>query len=743
MIQLKNVNKIYGHDDNEIIALNNINLTLPEKGLVIIIGESGSGKSTLLNCLSKIEKINSGEIEGISKEEVSFVFQDYQLIENLSVKENLVLFSDNISNIDFILDKLDLLRFKNKKVNELSGGQKQRVAIARSIILNTKYLFADEPTGNLDSDNSMKIAKILKEISSDKLVLIVTHNQELFNKYADRIITISHGKISSDHTFNFPVKEETDENKFDKNNEIPLNIKKLVKLKRSTNSINHSTKIFNIIFSCLLFVTLFLGINISFESRGDILYNACQHYQVQTLDFYKYFKNEEYQIPLVDEDIDRLRLSKKDYAICSFENLDYYDPSDNYTYRFNKIYLSSYVKNLNCGTNDLNEDEIILSYESAKQLSYHWRLHSEISNTNNFDFSKMIGKEITIMGRNLKIVGVEKNARDYFSFQDMDKSYSDYNSYFYCSEETRNNIHNDYVNKCGAYSVFLGDGTNSSSSFYSFLSSLKNRRLIKGEYPSNNNEISLSESDANQYLNIKGITSDDLSCLFGEIIECNYFFKEEKLFKKEFVITGITDESCVNNDTFLDTYQNYSSDHGNYLSSRQISLLSDSITTSTINKLLKNNFASNCFINEEVNLSYSILLIVGIVLLVVSIPFGIILIVFQMVNAKQKIYSNRRIIGILKSLSFENKRIVNLFVLDSLLENVISFIMSLVLSPIIIFLINRTFIEHHFASFNVIIYNYSFILIIFLSLIIVSFASIYIILRKLNKKSDVDLIYER
>ena len=168
MIQLKNVNKIYGHDDNEIIALNNINLTLPEKGLVIIIGESGSGKSTLLNCLSKIEKINSGEIEGISKEEVSFVFQDYQLIDNLSVKENLVLFSDNISNIDFILDKLDLLRFKNKKVNELSGGQKQRVAIARSIILNTKYLFADEPTGNLDSDNSMKIAKILKEISSDK-----------------------------------------------------------------------------------------------------------------------------------------------------------------------------------------------------------------------------------------------------------------------------------------------------------------------------------------------------------------------------------------------------------------------------------------------------------------------------------------------------------------------------------------------------------------------------------------------
>ena len=81
--------------------------------------------------------------------------------------------------------------------------------------------------------------------------------------------------------------------------------------------------------------------------------------------------------------------------------------------------------------------------------------------------------------------------------------------------------------------------------------------------------------------------------------------------------------------------------------------------------------------------------------------------------------------------------------LDSLLENVISFIMSLVLSPIIIFLINRAFIEHHFASFNVIIYNYSFILIIFLSLIIVSFASIYIILRKLNKKSDVDLIYER
>ena len=164
MVEIKNGCKSYKVGDTSQIALDNINLKISDTGLVVIYGESGSGKTTLLNCISKLDEFDSGEIKGVSKTDVAYIFQDYALLENVSIRGNLNIAYDISDKSLAIEDALKMVNIKEnieKKVNQLSGGQKQRIAIARALVLNRKIIVADEPTGNLDSKNSYQIAKLL------------------------------------------------------------------------------------------------------------------------------------------------------------------------------------------------------------------------------------------------------------------------------------------------------------------------------------------------------------------------------------------------------------------------------------------------------------------------------------------------------------------------------------------------------------------------------------------------------
>ena len=220
MIEFKNVSRTYKiSNKNKVLALKDITFKLPNKGMVFILGTSGSGKSTLLNLLGLLDKPTSGEIivdgklaHKFKQKEidyyrntyVGFVFQEYNLLENFNVNKNIEIALDlqkkkkNQNKIDEILNKIGLTGLGKRKIKELSGGQKQRVAIGRAIIKNPNMILADEPTGNLDSENSEQIFNLLKEISNNKLVVVVTHDIEFANKYADRIIEIKDGQIVND-----------------------------------------------------------------------------------------------------------------------------------------------------------------------------------------------------------------------------------------------------------------------------------------------------------------------------------------------------------------------------------------------------------------------------------------------------------------------------------------------------------------------------------------------------------------
>lgn len=199
---------------NDKVALTDITLTLPEKGLVVIKGESGSGKTTLLNILSANDFPTSGKIEyqgveitpqNAEKFRMQYcgnIYQDYMLIEDLSVKENIELALQvvgqdyTIDDIKTLLQKVDLPEeYLDKKIIKMSGGEKQRVAIARAIAKQNAIIFADEPTGNLDSKTGVVIMQLLKTISQERLVVVVSHNEKFNKKYADYTIKLADGEI--------------------------------------------------------------------------------------------------------------------------------------------------------------------------------------------------------------------------------------------------------------------------------------------------------------------------------------------------------------------------------------------------------------------------------------------------------------------------------------------------------------------------------------------------------------------
>lgn len=221
MIELKNVSKFYSNTNGVSLGLKNINLKFYENEIVAICGESGSGKSTLLNVITKMDTFDDGEIyyngeetsyfdindmDLFRKNKVSFIFQNYNIIESYTVLENVML-PLKIQGISFeeakekalkVLTDVGLSKRINNKGSELSGGEKQRTVIARALVCDSEILACDEPTGNLDSKTGKEIIKLLSEVAKDKLVLIVTHNFDEVKDVATRKITVKDGEIVED-----------------------------------------------------------------------------------------------------------------------------------------------------------------------------------------------------------------------------------------------------------------------------------------------------------------------------------------------------------------------------------------------------------------------------------------------------------------------------------------------------------------------------------------------------------------
>lgn len=222
ILQVKNVARTYGSGSGKVEALKGCSFDIEKGQFVAIIGKSGSGKSTLLRILGTIDrpdnsgeskpeiliegkdvlKLGDGQLSAFRRQRIGFVFQDYNLFPEFTAYENIIMplhidgRKADEQQVDMMMEQLGISHCKNKFPQEMSGGEQQRTSIARALVAKPAIIFADEPTGNLDGENSNQVAKILKDCSKlyDQTIIMVTHDRQMAD-YADRIITIEEGRI--------------------------------------------------------------------------------------------------------------------------------------------------------------------------------------------------------------------------------------------------------------------------------------------------------------------------------------------------------------------------------------------------------------------------------------------------------------------------------------------------------------------------------------------------------------------
>ncbi len=290
MLEVRNLSKSFPIDGSrESVVLHEVSFTLPDKGFYFVIGKSGCGKSTLLNLLmglmkpdegsiffegKDVSKFNNAELSDYLKDDIGIIFQSYNLLNGYTVKENLKIASsikgvDEKEKINTLLLRYGLYDKEDFLVDKLSGGEKQRLALIRALISSPKILFCDEPTGALDKANSLLLMEELRTLSKKILVVCVSHNNELFNHFADGIIEIVNGKAITKfkHVINKekPNKETVEDNKF--KGKIPNSIT-VTNMKRNFkyNVINSVSAAFSLF---IMAISLFFNSGIQ-SSREDL-----------------------------------------------------------------------------------------------------------------------------------------------------------------------------------------------------------------------------------------------------------------------------------------------------------------------------------------------------------------------------------------------------------------------------------------------------------------------------------------
>ena len=423
MLELINIKKKY----NKVTVLNNISLKFPDHGLVSIVGESGSGKSTLLNIIGLLERSDEGsilidgrntkelknkDIDNIHKNYISFIFQQYNLIENMSVIDNITITNDN-KDIYSIINMLKIRHLLTKKVSKLSGGEKQRVALARALSFNPKILLADEPTGALDSKNRNIVMELLKSISNDILVIMVTHNYRDAIKYSDRIIEIKDGSIIKDNN----MKNIKCVNNFNVINKR-IGIFKLLKV--SFNNIKAKLKrniITSIAFSIgLIALLLVLTISMGFKnSLDDFEKNTMSEYP---LIISKSSTNLESDLEnLLEESIDDKKVHSRKYSIVnkiddnlvkSLNNLDNYLKYKIYDFETDNLYKSISDNlygefTLIAGSKIKNKNDVLIVIDDKNSIDSFYLDNMGLSEEI-YDYKDLVGYKYN----DKKIVGILK-----------------------------------------------------------------------------------------------------------------------------------------------------------------------------------------------------------------------------------------------------------------------------------------------------------------------------------------------
>ncbi len=689
MIKLTNVNKYYNKGrSNEIHVLNDISLEFPNTSLVSVLGKSGSGKSTLLNVIGGldkasgqinyndeliVDKYSAKKIDSFRNDNIGYIFQNYHLIPELSVYENLVYALELIgvtdeeeltNRIDNALELVGMKRYKKRNALALSGGQQQRVAIARALVKGAKTLIADEPTGNLDSENTIEVMNILKEISKTKLVLLVTHNKEIATDYSDRIISLVDGKVVEDNP-NTPTKDIVSNNtevfsevkKYEYNfvayffKRLKLSLKQFFKLNIKQFLIN----------SCFVIIGILLTYNMSLLSAN------------LNVDEDSILSGTDYEgIYIKDSDFDVNELFKSELEDVFFAPMGTYQFSPNlrvpivysqtldlgYNIPVNSV---SHYSNL-IYTKELKDNEILVSKYAAETIV------KAINNYKVFDEKELINYEIILNNETYKIVGVESNLENNVMISNVNKYLTlNHSSYYFVIN--RNNMYYSIEDAKNLGVQFEEFQNYNSNRINVYINGLSNSEFVCNEISTNllpdNAIVFATKADYEKFLSKEVVYKDyELSegtdpILLNDIILPDYFKDStiESIYS-DYNITGYYKLNTGEYPCAITSIKSYLLNESK--SSSAIYYTNDlELALSNLNdsEVFKDFILDNQF---EYNKSSNELSIIAIVVLI----FAIILILFFV--ARAKMLTKIKTIGIYRSLGSSKLKIYLSFLAECL-----------------------------------------------------------------------------
>lgn len=699
MIKLTNVSKIYNlGNNNECRSLNNINLVLPNKGFILVKGKSGSGKTTLLNLISNIDNPTSGNIiTNYSNDSYStFVFQDFNLIDYLNIENNLKVFTKNENDYKVLVEKYDLTNTLNKYPNEISGGEKQRLAIIRALLLNKPVLLCDEVTSSLDDDNALLVNEMLKQISKERLVIVVSHDVDLFSN-TDYQIELSKGEIVSNNI------EINDEDKKIEVEDFNLNLKNTHLISKAFIRKNFAKYV---LMSVVLFFSLLLlisSLNGLFKQNSHVIYNVYKNEGI-SLDVSK--KGGYGYRVLSDSELE---------TYCSRYNNCYPFYNHNFyvnfgEYKFKRVYVTNYVGiKLIYGKNDLKDDEIIISDYMAKKI--------------NTDLSKVCGTKIG----ECTIVGIFKT--------NITKAKEELEMIYAGCYMTKNTLFKKLYSSYDKYNEFE----------YDFLLNDKLDELggiIGKETTLKDDEIIISTYFAQMYFN----TTEDVVGKNITIDFVNVLDEVNKLYIKEsytFKIVGIEGHVRIiklSENNYNKIMQKFSTSQHRYLPN---GLSFEKYSKNTVKKLINDGFLDNSYLTDEIDSGLSWLKPLNYIELGVGAVLLLIIIVV-VINFLNNIFEHeKKTIGIFATYGVKRRKVTNIYFNTFLINFITSILMSLVTEILVIYLINKLIISNGITKVSCLYYEFNACMALILTFVIILGLIYFALLHKIKKRSIIELIYNK
>lgn len=729
MINLDGVSKEYLSDGQYFYALKDINLIFPDSGLFIIKGKSGAGKTTLLNILAKIDYPSGGKIESNFKYDIApIVYQDAQLIDEMSVYDNLIIVAQmhgkGEEDIDKLLKTFDIYELKNKDVSSISGGERQRLSIIRALLVDSPMLLCDEPTANLDKTNSLIVIKKLKELSNEKLVIVSSHDYELYEEYLDGCVELDYGTIIT----NSIICNDKDKNSIYENDSIVRELPLRTMFKLSFKGIKKTYARYIVLcLSLLVSLTIVLfAFNLLFLNASDVKYRYNNK-----LEYINYKNTYQSNVEtMYEDDYENLSLEycKVLYLPIAIELYSQYQIGD-------LVYdLTESPYDILAGTGSINGNEIIISSEYADII---------IEKTSLEKYSDLLGMNTSIFRKEAVISGVYDSTGinvgylpiladlDYFKEMPIKEAMSAW--YFtYYNDETKKINSIEFIdiekNKCNpaiGHSVELDNEI-----IIPYDEAIK---LVKYD-ESKLHDLVGRKWESFNYSFVKATYSQKHNASSNTYELSDFKSISEKY---EFTIAGITDTGFqISANLYNELLEKY--DTSSYLYGFAIE---GGISHSKYNLMHKLGYIDDTQYTEIIDNAYNFIDKISIITVIVGVVLSFISfsIVFNYISFSQ--VKKIKEIGILSSFGMKKKSMLAYLLLDIFVAVTITIVASTMLLLLVNHFFNYYLVNNDFINVEVIYFSRCIMLISFIVLLLFYLVSITFTYLKNKNKSIRNLVY--